>query len=658
MMSAMALDERRVPAAASILRIFGAAIALFLIVVAFSQISGFSLPGLQLIDTRYVIFVCGLPFGLIFLYFPRGKKHTRVSVAIDIALAIVSWVCFAIFFMEAEKALAYGYEFGAPKSLAFVALLLCALLMEGARRAAGPAVAIVALIASFYPLFNWVFFPAGMSFDLLSAASYYAFGTEAIFGVPARSFAYTIIGYLMFGVALQHTGAADFFMRVSTSMLGRHRGGASKVSIISSALLGSMSGSVVSNVLTTGAMTIPAMKRSGMKPSFAGAVEACASTGAVLMPPVMGATAFVMASFIGVPYREVVIAAIIPSLLFYGSLFLQMDAYAARNGIKGMSQEDIPPLWEVLKEGWHYIAVFAFLIYLILTLPNESVAPFYAVAFLLVWGQIFQRKLWSRRQWLDFLEDTVKLFAEINGALLGIGILIGAIGMTGMAATITSQLAYLAGDSLLLMLLLAALASFLLGFGMPSTPAYLFVAIIVAPALVRQGIDTMAAHMFLYYWGMISFITPPVAIAAYAASGLAGASPTSVGFQAVRLATIIYFVPFFFVLNPVLILQGEPLEIASALITAGIGVWLLVGATQSYLLGIGDVTAGTLGKFSIPARILMLAGGLCFVAPGAEALSSGLGQLEMTLIALLIAAPAVALTWFHPAASRRRNDAV
>ena len=646
------MAEKGVATGASILRWLTALIAAVIVLMSFVQISGYSWPGIRIIETRYIVLVCGLPFGLIFLHFPRGKTVSPGSFLLDCALAATAWISIAILFAATHDSLAYGYEFGAPIQLALVALLLCLLVIEGARRAAGTSVAAVVLMAAIYPLFNDWFFPQAIRFDILGAASYYAFGIEAIFGVPARAFAFTIIGYLMFGVALQHTGAAEFFMKASISLLGRYRGGAGKVSVIASALLGSMSGSVVSNVLTTGAMTIPAMKRSGLKPSFAAGLEACASTGAVLMPPVMGATAFVMASFIGIPYRDVVIAAIIPAFLYFFSLFLQIDAFAARNNVQGIAKEQIPRLRDVMKEGWHYLAVFAVLIYFILTLPNEGLAPFYATAFLVLWTQLIQRKFWRVRTWIDFLEGIGKLFAEISGALLGIGILIGAIGMTGLAATITSQLAYLAGDSLILLLVLAAFASFLLGFGLPSTPAYIFVAIIVAPALVRHGIEPLAAHMFLYYWGMISFITPPVAIAAYAAASLAGISAMSAGFQAIRLGAIIYFVPFFFVLNPVLIMNGELLEILVALVTAGIGIWLIVGAVQAHLPGVGPASHASLGILSIAARLALMLAGLALVAPAGDSFALNVTQSQALLTAALLAVPVILLVRGKAAATK------
>ncbi len=628
----------------TVLGVLSSAIALTVIVVAFTQIAGYSLAGYLMLENRYVIFVCGLPFGLIFLYFPRGKRFTPVTFWRDVLLTLTAWACFAVIFSQADRSLAMGYEFGAPPEMAAVAVLLCALVLEGARRAAGLPVLLVVGLAALYPLFNHVFFPNGITFDVTAAASYYVYGVEAIFGVPARTFAFTIIGYLMFGVALQKSGASAFFMALSFSLLGRYRGGAGKVSVISSALLGSMSGSVVSNVLTTGAMTIPAMRKSGLSGSFAGGVEACASTGAVLMPPVMGATAFVMASFIGLPYRDVVIAAIIPSALYYLSLFFQIDAYSARNNVHGLEDAELPEAISVLRSGWHFLVAFALLIYLILTLPNEGLAPFYATAFLLLWTQLFQRRLWSLMEWQDFLEGVVKLFAEITGALLGIGILIGAVGMTGLAATITSQLTFFAGDSLILLLILAACASFLLGFGMPSTPAYIFVAIIVAPALVRQGIDELAAHMFLYYWGTISFITPPVAIAAYAAAGLAGASATAVGLQAVRIAATIYFVPFFFVLNPVLIMKGEVEVIVLTCLTATLGISLLVGGLQGYLIGAGQLIGDTLGAWALPARAVLVAAGLCLMAPGWTIDGLHVSQGLLALLALILATPVFLLT--------------
>ncbi|MGL6249827.1 MAG: TRAP transporter permease, partial [Billgrantia desiderata] len=339
-------------------------------------------------------------------------------------------------------------------------------------------------------------------------------------------------------------------------------GGPAKVSIFSSGLMGSMSGSVISNVLTTGVLSIPAMRRIGMGRSFSGGVEACASTGGVLMPPVMGATAFVMAMFLDVPYAAVALAAVIPSILYFLGLFIQIDAYAARHDIKGLPAAELPSLVQTLKQGWYFIFVFALLVWMLLVMQREAVAPFYATALLLLLNQCSRRNRWGWRELGESLSSAAKLFAELVAILAGVGMLVGALSMTGLSGTIANDFIHIAGGSMPLLLIMGALTSFVLGIGMTVTAAYIFLAVALAPALIQGGgLDPMAVHMFILYWGMLSFITPPVALGAFAAATVAGARPMATGLQAMRLGSVIYFIPFLFVLNPALIMQGEPLQI-------------------------------------------------------------------------------------------------
>ncbi len=619
-------------------RVLTAILTLAVLMLAVLQLTGLQPFGLLLIDTKYLILVAGIPLGLAFLYLPRGRDRSRRGFILGLLLAGLAWAFAALIFFSADAGLANGYEFGAPTPLAIACVGFWALVVEAARRAGGIGVAIIVFIASAYPILSDLLLGSqGMGFDILQAASYFVFSQEGIYGIPMRTYAYVIVGYLLFGVALQRSGAAQFFMDMSFSLFGGYRGGAAKVSVVSSALLGSMSGSVVSNVLTTGALTIPAMRKAGLPPTVAGGVEACASTGAVLMPPIMGATAFVMASFLSVPYSTIVIAAILPSLLYFGGLFLQIDAYAARHGIVGLPAADLPRPGEVFRRGWHYLVVLAVLVGLIATLDNQGMAPFYATALLLIWDQLVTRRLIGLRGWIRFLEDVGRLLAEIVGVLAGIGIVVGALSMTGSAAAITGEIAYHAGNSLLLLLVLAAFAAFLLGFGLPATAAYIFLAIVLAPAMVKLGVEPIAAHMFLFYWGMVSFITPPVAIGAFAAASMAGAPPMRTAFEAMRFGTIIYFIPFFFVLNPVLLAQGGIGEIAFALVTAAIGLWLIVGGLQGHMIGIGRVQmrGRRMGPAALVLRPALVLIGLVFIAPGGGAF--GVSSLQLTLIGMVAA---------------------
>jgi TRAP transporter 4TM/12TM fusion protein len=331
------------------------------------------------------------------------------------------------------------------------------------------------------------------------------------------------------------------------------------------------------------------------------------------------------------------IAAIVPSLLYYFGLFMQIDAYSARHGMKGLPKEELQRVSQVMKSGWLYLFVFALLIYMLVHLQQEARAPFYAVALLLVINQFTAHRM-DRQKMLRFLFATGFLLAELAGILAAVGLVVGALVSTGMVGTITNDLVFLAGNNTLVLLLMGALTCFILGMGMTVTAAYIFLAIILAPALIKAGLEPLPVHMFLLYWGMLSFITPPVALAAFAGASIAKADPMATGFEAMRLGTIIYFIPFFFVYNPALLLQGPIGEILIVCGSALIGVILLSAALQGYLVGLGLLPEGGLG---LPARVLIGLGGLTFAVPGGEL--TGLNHLELTAIAFALTAIGIAI---------------
>jgi len=405
-----------------------------------------------------------------------------------------------------------------------------------------------------------------------------------------------------------------------------------------------MSGSVVSNVLTAGTMTIPTMKRTGFGASYAGAIEACASTGAVLAPPVMGATAFVIAQFLNVSYAEVALAAVIPAALYYLGLFTQVDAYAARNGLKGLPRRELPSLWATIKEGWYYVFVVALLIIMLLHFKRESHAPFYATALLLVLNQLFSKSdRWTLKTVADFLEVNGRTFVELAAILAGCGLLIGAFSMTGVVSSLANDLLRIAGENVFLLLVMCAVTSLVLGLGLTTTACYIFLAILVAPALEKLGLNKMAVHMFIFYWGMLSAITPPVAIASFAAAGIAGAPPMKTGWESMLVGSIIYFIPFFFVLNPALVLQGA----SPALPALGLGLLIAVGTLficggiQGYQTGLGDLRKA--GLLEWPVRLLLVLGGFVLATPGGGIVP--LSQAQMTGLGAAILVPTLGLVW-------------
>ncbi|MGH8741164.1 MAG: TRAP transporter fused permease subunit [Burkholderiales bacterium] len=590
----------------------------------------------------YALVLVMLPF--VFVLFPAGRKSPidRVPWG-DAALFALTIGTTLVLLLNIRKAAELGWEFaGAPAHIVWAGYLIWALLMEGLRRTGGWSLMLSVLPFTLYPLFAesaWLGPLKGAQSTPAQASAYHALSVESVLGIPLQAFAEVVIGFLVFGTALMMTGAGKFFINLSFGLCGTFRGGAAKVGIFASALLGMMSGSIVANVLTAGTMTIPVMKRTGFTPSYAAAIEACASTGAVLAPPVMGATAFVMAQFLNISYAEVALAATIPALLYYFGLFLQVDAYAARHGLKGLPREELPSLWQTAKEGWYYLLVIALLIYMLLVMKRESHAPFFATVLLLILNQLFSSERWNRGTVMRFLELNGRTFVELVGILAGCGLLIGAFSLTGVISSLANDMLTLAGGSALLLLAMAAVTSLVLGLGLTTTACYIFLAILVGPALEQAGLNKMAVHMFIFYWGMLSSITPPVAIASFAAAGIAGAAPMKTAWESMTVGSIVYFIPFFFVLNPAFVLQGSLWETAYLTACAGAGAIFICGALQGYQLGIGDLART--GALEAPLRIALALGGIVLAAPGGGILA--IGHLEMAGLAAAILVPTLAV---------------
>lgn len=581
------------------------------------------------VQNHYYYALMGLLLPLCFLIYPSFRSPK--SYWLDGVLSLAAFCTCVFFFINAETMLDYGWEFSAPAYAVWVSYLLWALIMEGVRRSGGWVLFFLVLVFSLYPIVaDMLPGPiSGMSSSAAETASYHVMSIESILGLPFRAFAQLVIGFLIFGIALQHTGGGRFFINLAFAMFGHVRGGSAKVAIVSSGLMGSMSGSVITNVLTTGQMTIPAMKKNGMEKEYAAGVEACASTGGVLLPPIMGSTAFVMATFLNVAYTTVALAAAIPAFLYFFGLFIQVDAYAARKGLVGTPRDELPSLTETMKQGWFYIAAFMVLIFLLVYLQREAVAPFYATGMLLVLNQLSPSHRWNLRDGGSFLVATGKLLMELLTIMAGVGLIVGALSVTGLSGTLVNDLLYLAGDSTLLLLLMGAFTSFFLGIGMTVTAAYVFLAIILAPALIQGGLDPMSVHLFILYWGMLSFITPPVALGAFAAASIAGASALTTGFKAMRLGSVIYFIPFFFVLEPALILSGTLWETLFATIKVIVGIILIAGTLQRYVLGVGFLDrAGPLG---VAGRALVIIGGGLIALPTTEVIGINVGDATLII---------------------------
>ncbi|WP_441235444.1 TRAP transporter permease [Bradyrhizobium sp. 930_D9_N1_4] len=644
------------------------------------------------LNTEYFYLLIALMLPFTFLIFPGSQTASLDRIPwYDLVLFAATFGAAILLMLNIRRAAQLGWEFdGAPANVVAAGLVMWFVLMEALRRTGGWSLLLSVLPFTLYPLFadsSWLGPFRGTQSTLAQTTSYHMLSGESLLGIPIQAFADTVIGFLVFGTALMMTGAGKFFINIAFAMCGTFRGGAAKVCVFASGLLGTVGGSIVSNVLTAGTMTIPAMKKTGFTPSYSGAIEACASTGAVLAPPVLGATAFVMAQFMNTGYADVALAATIPSILYYVGLFAQVDAYAARHKLKGLPRAELPRFWDAFREGWYYLFVIVVLVVMLLYFKRESHAPFYASVLLVIlhqwsgparwklgntlvlvgsiaataamfwygvlnaalWGmcllaalnEFFPGKNWGGARWLHFLELNGKTFVELIAILAGCGLLIGAFSLTGVISSLANDLLSIAGGDAFLLLFMCAFTSLILGLGLTTTSCYIFLAILVAPALEKLGLNKMAVHMFIFYWGMLSSITPPVAIASFAAAGIAGAPAMKTGWESMWVGSIIYFIPFFFVLNPALLLQGPNpyLEAFGLTGLACFGIVFICGGIQGYQAYVGDLRGA--GALEWPIRVLLVIGGFVIATPGGGIMP--LSQLQVTLLGLAILVPTVLL---------------
>lgn len=429
------------------------------------------------------------------------------------------------------------------------------------------------------------------------------FTTDGLFGVPLRVAATYAFLFVMFGTVLAKTGGADFFFDMAASLTGGTKGGPAKIAVISSGMYGTISGSPTSDVVTTGSVTIPMMKRLGYSSTFAGAVEVAASTGGSLVPPVMGAAAFIMAEYTGIDYLDIALAAILPALLYYIPIYLQVHLRANKMGLDGLDPALIPPVLETLKRGGLFLVPLAVITWALVNGYTPTYAAIYGTMSVVAVSMFRKDTRLRPALVFDILADTCVKTVAVTGACAAAGLVIGGITMTGLASKFGVLVFLISGDSVLISLMVAAGLTLLLGLGMPTPSAYILAAVLIAPVMQDLGVDLMAGHLFLLYFAVMSALTPPVAVAAYAASALADAPPLKIAAVAVRIAIGAFLVPFAFVHDPALILQGTPFEIASAFILVGLGLSMVVAAQEGYLKG----------PITVPIRLLLFVAGLATI---------------------------------------------
>jgi TRAP transporter 4TM/12TM fusion protein len=619
----------------------------FLYIANFFELFGYYLFGAH----RVLSFAFLLP--LVFLVVPATKRARRDHLPwYDVMLALLSLIpTLYLFILYKQKTV---YYFFPEVHEQYLTAIIFALTLEASRRTLGWPITGLGLFFILYTFYGQ-HFPGflvhrGFNFERITGQFYLS--QEGIFGRAAEVFVGIVVIYVIFAQFLQQSGAGEFFLRLGLAAAGRYRGGPAKAAVAASGLFGTVSGIVVANVMTTGSFTIPLMKRTGYKPHFAGAVETVASTGGALMPPVMGVVAFLMADILEIPYWSIVVAAFIPAVLYYVSVYWQVDFEAARTGLRGLPRSQLPSLIGIIRDGWyHFIPMLVLVYFLAVKGYSASRSGFFAVVALILVnilvGLFLKREaLMGPRKYLAALEGAAYNMMLITPAAAVIGIIMSTVSLTGLGLTLSAGLVATAGGSLFLLLVLAALASYILGMGVAMIITYLVLALLVAPAIVQMGVPELAAHLFILYFGVSALITPPVCMAAYTAAAIADSDPFRTGFTAMRLGIVAFIVPFVFVYNPALIMVGSAPEIAFAFVTAILGVTALAAALSGYLIrGINWLERAplALGGFMLlipgwtASKTIGLAGINLFTAPGWVTDAAGAALVALPVLWQLMA---------------------
>ena len=540
-------------------------------------------------DQQALLFITlAFSLALSFLMWPARKDATpdRIPWA-DLGLAALSLACIGYMFVRYDY-IVNRFPTAHPLEPAdmLVGVVGVLLVLEATRRTIGASLPIVALVFLAYGLAgNWLggfLHHRGLSLEITVDQTW--FTTEGVFGSPMAVAGTYVILFIIFGTFLEKSGAGQFFMNFANAIAGGARGGPGKVAVVSSSLFGTISGSAVANVMVDGWLTIPMMKKTGFKPEAAAAIEAVASTGGQIMPPIMGAAAFVMAEFLGASYTSVMIAAAIPALFYYGALFAAIHFNAVRSGLKGLPKEELPILGQIMIAQAHLFLPVIVLLALLLYGFTPTYAAIIATGALIAISWLRPATGLGLRACIDALAEGAIHTVPVAMACAAAGIVIGIVLQTGLALRFTAFLIDFTYGQLLLALMITMVAGVILGMGMPTTPAYIMQAALLVPAIIKLGVEPMAAHMFAFYFSCLSAVTPPVALAVYAAASIGGASLWGAGWQAVKFAAAGFIVPFFFVYNPALLFSGSWGEILGAILTGTVGVVALAAGLEGYFI--------------------------------------------------------------------------
>lgn len=550
----------------------------------------------------------GFGLALVFLLYPTCKSWSRHKLhPFDLLLAVLGAAAPAYIIYEYQNlVLRAGTVSDMDLAVGIIGIIL---VIEAARRVVGIPMVCVVLVFIAYA-FAGPYMPGVLAHRGLTPAqlvSHLYFTTEGIFGIPLGVSSTFIFLFILFGAYLESTGLGKFFIDIANAIAGWASGGPAKVAVLSSGLMGTVSGSSVANVVGTGSLTIPMMKKLGYHKDFAGAVEAAASTGGQLMPPVMGAAAFLMAEFVGVPYIDIVKAAIIPALLYFAGVWLGVHFEAKRSNLKGIPRSELPKIGTLLRERGHLALPLVVIVYLLVSGYTPMRAALVAIILSILCSALRKSTRMKPIEIVKGLEKGARNVLGVLVACAAAGIIIGVVTKTGVGLKLASGLLELSGGMLLPTMFFTMITAIILGMGVPTTANYVITSTIAAPALVQMGVPVLAAHMFVFYFGIIADVTPPVALAAYAGAGISGGNALKTGVNASKLAIAAFIIPYIFVLSPVILMvEGTPLDLISATVTALIGMVSLSSALIGFLAD----------KCNLLERLLLVAGGLLMIQPG------------------------------------------
>ncbi len=567
----------------------------------------------------------GLICTLVFLVPPgRGRIiESRLAWYEALFIVIVTVGC-AYVAINADTLVAEGRLVCRPYEIALSALLFISV-VEAARRTTGWVLVSLITFFFFYAVYSNHFpgFLRSTGFSYSMALGWMYLSAEGFWGIIIGIVSTIVSGFIIFGGFLRASGASRFFNDLALALGGAFRGGAAKAAVMASTFFGTISGSTAANVATTGQITIPLMKDTGYEKNYAGAVEATASLGGMFMPPVMGATAFLIAEFLEATYWEVCVAAFLPAVAYYATLLLQVDLHAAKIGLRGVKREELPSLKKTLAEGWQYIVPFIILLFLLGVMRySAQTSIIYTLASLVIVSSFKRESRLTPRKLLIALEESARGMMPIIPLCTAIGILVGSIQMTGVGMRFTSQLLGLSGGSLMALLLMTGIAAFILGMGMTAVGVYILTVVLLAPALVRAGVEPIAAHMFLFYFGCLAFITPPVAVEAFIAAGISGGTPFRTGFRAMRLGFAAYLVPWAFVFNPGILMIGSWTDISKAFFFIVLGTMCAGCSFEGFMLVLMRTWE----------RVLVMAAGLMVFVPVGSTRLAGLALLALIVL--------------------------